>query len=297
MRYSLAFAAALGFAAAPMGAQTPDPSMVVSTTWLASHLNDPDLVVVSLQHSRDDYDEGHIPGARYAAFDGLTRTVNGVTFEMLEADSLSGYLRALGIDRNSHVVVESEMLPMATRMLATLVYAGVPHVSLLNGGAPQWVAEHRPMTKAAPTFEPSRFVATIDPFVVSADWVRDHLRAPRISLVDTRPDPEYLGGGERHGQSSRGHVPGARQLQWETMTSDMDNMTLKPIGDLQHMFAQRVAPGDTVVTYCAIGYRASATWFVAKYLGYPARFFDGSYQEWSRRGFPTDTARVALRKE
>jgi thiosulfate/3-mercaptopyruvate sulfurtransferase len=36
-----------------------------------------------------------------------------------------------------------------------------------------------------------------------------------------------------------------------------------------------------VVAYCHIGQQASLLWFVATYLGYEARIFDGSFQEWS----------------
>ena len=48
-----------------------------------------------------------------------------------------------------------------------------------------------------------------------------------------------------------------------------------------------VSSGDTVVTYCFIGYRASLSYFVSRWLGYPTRFYDGSYQDWAARGLPT----------
>lgn len=67
-----------------------------------------------------------------------------------------------------------------------------------------------------------------------------------------------------------------------------DGMTLlKPRAELERLFGARAAAGDTVVIYCWVGYRASATWFVAKYLGYDARMYDGSYQDWSQRALPT----------
>jgi thiosulfate/3-mercaptopyruvate sulfurtransferase len=62
---------------------------------------------------------------------------------------------------------------------------------------------------------------------------------------------------------------------------------LKPRAELERLYAERVKAGDSVVTYCWIGYRGSATWFVAHYLGYEARLYDGSYQDWSQRTLPT----------
>jgi thiosulfate/3-mercaptopyruvate sulfurtransferase len=61
---------------------------------------------------------------------------------------------------------------------------------------------------------------------------------------------------------------------------------LKPRAELEALFRERAAPGDTVITYCWVGYRASATWFVARALGYRAMMYDGSYQDWQQRGLP-----------
>jgi thiosulfate/3-mercaptopyruvate sulfurtransferase len=280
-----------------LGAQHPDPSLVVTTDWLAQHLTDPSVIVLDVDHDHADYARAHIPGAKYVDYTGITRDVDGRVFEMLDADSLSRMLGNLGITSNTHVIVTAPMLPMATRMLAALEYGGVEHVSLLDGGAAKWTAEHRPLTDAAPVIRAVEVhVAPRSRMIARADWVRAQLNKPGISFIDTRTDPEYNGSGERHGTMSRGHLPGARQLEWEQLTTGGDELQLKSLADLQKLYAERVHPGDTVVTYCAIGYRASATYFVARYLGYPAKLYDGSYQEWSALDYPTDTTRVALRR-
>jgi PAS domain S-box-containing protein len=54
-----------------------------------------------------------------------------------------------------------------------------------------------------------------------------------------------------------------------------------------HRLLEAVRAGDTVVTYCWVGYRASATYFAARLLGLDAKFYDGSYQDWQRRKLPT----------
>ena len=47
--------------------------------------------------------------------------------------------------------------------------------------------------------------------------------------------------------------------------------------------AAGVMPGETVVTYCRSGMQASFAYFVARYLGYDTKMYDGSFLDWSRR--------------
>jgi len=301
MSKSFAFALALvvGFVSRGAAAQQrPDTSLVVTTDWLAHHLDDPSVVLLAVEHDRDSYTHGHVPGARYVDYNSLTARVNGISTEMPSADSLARLLGALGVTPASHVVLYAHMLPMSARALVTLEYAGVRRVSLLDGGAERWMAEHRPMTDATPKFAATRFAANPErEMIASAAWVRSKLSKPGVSLIDTRTDPEYNGGGERHGGFSTGHLPGARQLEWEQLTAPDNELQLKDLAELRRLYAERVVPGDTVVTYCAVGYRASVTYLVARYLGYPVKLYDGSYDEWSKLGYPTDTARVSLRRQ
>jgi thiosulfate/3-mercaptopyruvate sulfurtransferase len=44
-----------------------------------------------------------------------------------------------------------------------------------------------------------------------------------------------------------------------------------------------VAPDRDIVVYCPTGVQASHLYYVARYLGYSPRLYDGSYLEWSRR--------------
>jgi thiosulfate/3-mercaptopyruvate sulfurtransferase len=185
------------------------------------------------------------------------------------------------------VVVYGAQGPMATRMLYTLSYLGHAKYSLLDGGLEQWKAEQRTVTKDVPVIVPGVMTPrTLRPVVADADWVLARLGKPGLALLDTRTTGEYNGTGNRSGMPSAGHLAGAVQLEWEQLFAD-GNVRLKPRAELERLYAERVKPGDSVVTYCWIGYRGSATWFVAHYLGYDARLYDGSYQDWSQRSLPT----------
>ena len=123
--------------------------------------------------------------------------------------------------------------------------------------------------------------------IATAEWLSPRVGRPGVSLIDTRTDGEYNGTGNRSGMPSAGHLDGARQLQWESLFEEGNGLLLKDRATLQRMYDERVRAGDTVVTYCWVGYRASATYFAARLLGLNAKFYDGSYQDWQQRKLPT----------
>jgi len=56
---------------------------------------------------------------------------------------------------------------------------------------------------------------------------------------------------------------------------------LKPEAELRKQFAAAGAkPGSKIISYCEVGNQASFVYFVARYLGYDARNYDGSFSEW-----------------
>ena len=53
---------------------------------------------------------------------------------------------------------------------------------------------------------------------------------------------------------------------------------------LKTRFAEAgVHDGQTVVTYCHVGQQATLVWFAARNLGFTARLYDGSFQDWAAR--------------
>lgn len=266
--------------AAPSG-----DSLVVTAAWLSARLEDPRVVVLHVSHE-DSYGQGHVPGARALAYDRIVTRQGELGSELPPLARLRDTFERLGVADSTHVVVYGDHAPMATRAIFTLAYMGHERVSLLDGGLAGWKAAGHPVTRARPRVERGRLTARqTAPVVADAPWVEARLGRSGVALVDTRSDGEYVGAGERHGMPSEGHLAGARQLEWEELFVD-GGTTLRPRDELRATFAERAAPGDTVVTYCWVGYRASATWFAARLLGYEARMYDGSYQDWSQRRLP-----------
>ena len=273
---------------------TPPPTdaMVVTTAWLAQHLHDPHIVVIEVTDERHQVIQsratpGHIPGSQDLPFTRIIVTRDGLDWELPPVDSLRSLFEALGVSDSSHVIVYAPELPMAARALMTLDYLGLKHFALLNGGLEKWVAEGRPVSPFRPANAHGHFTPHAHPeMVVTADRLSTSTGVRKLALIDTRSDVEYLGTGEHRGMPSHGHLQGARQLQWQQLTVQNSPALLLDHAQLASLFSARVPATDTVVTYCWVGYRASATYFVARYLGYPVRLYDGSYQDWLRRGLP-----------
>jgi thiosulfate/3-mercaptopyruvate sulfurtransferase len=53
--------------------------------------------------------------------------------------------------------------------------------------------------------------------------------------------------------------------------------------ELRALFTKAgVSAGQQIVTYCAVGMRASLMYFAAQAIGLPARVYVGSFSDWRR---------------
>ena len=287
--------AAGGFA--PASAQHESDSLIVSTGWLAAHLKDPNIVVLQIDAHMGKGDDvpfatEHIPGARELLLSSIAVDTNGLNSELPPVERLREAFESVGVSDSSHVVVYyvSEA-PTAARAVMTLDYLGHDRVSFLDGGLAKWRAEKRELTAKAATVARGTMHPRIRTNVIAdAPWIQERIGKPGLALIDTRTDGEYLGTGMRHGMPSTGHLYGARQLQWQQLfvgdSGSENGAPLKSPAELRKLYADRMQPGDTVVTYCWVGWRASATYLAARSLGLPVKLYDGSYEDWARRKLP-----------
>ena len=281
-------AAILAMSSRPAAAQkADDDSVIVSTAWLARHLSDPKLVVLYVGHDTADAKGDHIPGSRFVSYMDITAQRDGLGTELPPVDKLKDLFETAGVSSGSHVVIYGHMAPMASRAFFTLDYLGNVRASVLDGGLAKWKREGRAMGPVVTKVSRGSYSPKPRPeVVVDAAWIQPRLGKPGLSLIDTRTDGEYVGDGERHGMPSNGHLLGGRQLEWEQLFKNSDEGEFLDRAALAKLYSARVPAGDTVVTYCWVGYRASMTYLAARALGYPTRLYDGSYQDWSRRNLP-----------
>jgi thiosulfate/3-mercaptopyruvate sulfurtransferase len=273
----------LATVAGALGAQSRD-SMVVSTAWLADHLNDPNIVVLHVSSMRRDYTEGHIPGARFIWTDSYAPNTPDLATELPPVARLDSVLESLGVSDKSRIILYGgpSVTTMTTRLYLTLDYLGASsRTSMLDGGLTAWKAENRPTTTETPSVKRGSFTPHVNPAVVAnAEIVKGMIEQPGMRIIDARAQTFYNGQGG--GQPRPGHIPSALNIPFNSVFTDDGH--LKDRATLADIFKTAgVSSGDKVVTYCHVGQQATVVYFIARYLGYDAKMYDGSFQDWSGR--------------
>src|SRR5262245_33741816 len=261
-------------------------SMIVSADWLAKHLNDDSLVLLQVGDKKE-YEDAHIPGAQFIQLQDIsTPRGQGLILELPSVDQLKATFEKFGVTDKSRIIVYfgKDWVTPTARVFFTLDYLGLgDRTSVLDGGLPAWRAENRAVTAEVRAVKPGGFTPHPNSnLVVDAAWVNANLKKAGVAIVDARAAKFYTG--EDAGQMPRGgHIPGARSIPFSTVVDDKTNK-FKTADALRALFATAgVNENDSVATYCHIGQQASLLYFVARYLGYDAHLYDGSFQDWSQR--------------
>lgn len=268
------------------GEQGVRGSMIVSTEWLAQHLEDDSLVLLQVGE-KDEYVAGHIPGAQFITVaDISTPRGEGLSLELPPVAQLKTTFEKLGVSDKSRIVVyfSKDWVTPTARVFLTLTYLGLgERTSILDGGLPAWRAEKRPVTTEEDIVKMGNLTPQpIKQLVVDAAWVNANLNKPGVMILDARAPKFYTG--EDVGRMPRGgHLPGAKSIPFSSLVEDLNNK-FKSVETLRGLFnAAGVKKGDNVATYCHTGQQASLLYFAARYLGYDAHLYDGSFEDWSRR--------------
>ena len=271
----------------PMFAAYAHPERLVSTEWLARHLDDPALVVVESDEDVLLYETGHIPGA--VKVDWHLDLNDPVTRDYIDGEQFAALMSAKGIARDTTVVIYGDKSNWwAAYALWVFTLFGHTDVRLLDGGRAAWVAQGREMTTDVP--QPS---VTDYPLVERDDApiraFRDEVMAfLGGQLVDVRSPDEYTGRRTHmpdypeEGALRGGHIPGAQSVPWSRAAND--DGTFRPRAELEAIYQQEkgLTADEPVVAYCRIGERSAHTWFVLTHLlGFAdVRNYDGSWTEW-----------------
>jgi len=264
---------------------SPCVGPLVTTDWLAQQAVHSNVQVIEVDVSPTAYDAGHLPGA---VLWNVYRDLLQPNYRIIERDAFARLLGASGIGPGTRAVVYGYAASLAFWMMA---YYGHHRVSFLNGSRTKWIAEARPLTTEPPTLASRGYdVADLHPvredIRASRELVQDRLGDPGTRFMDVRSMAEYTG--ERfwpslppEGDQRGGHLPGAVLMPIEEAWAS--DGSFKPAAELRAQYAARgFSPDTEVITYCAVGGRASQAWLVLRYLlGYPrVRVYDGSWIEW-----------------
>jgi thiosulfate/3-mercaptopyruvate sulfurtransferase len=266
------------------------PEKLVTTQWVADHLDDPGVRIVESNEDLLLYSRGHIPGA--VQIDWVGDLNDPITRDYLNRAQFEDLMRRNGIANDTFVVFYGDKNNWwACYALWIFELFGHTRTAVMDGGRLKWEQEGRPMTREVPSLPKTEYHAQD-----RADYkirafredVLAHIAADR-PLVDVRSPGEYTGqlyhmeGYPQEGALRAGHIRGAVNVPWARAANPGDG-TFKPAEELRAIYEreQGLRSDDNVIAYCRIGERSSHTWFVLKYLlGYPnVRNYDGSWTEW-----------------
>jgi len=273
----------------PRFQQYAHPHLLVSTDWLAEHLDTAGLVVVESDEDVLLYDLGHLPGA--VKVDWHMDLNDPVTRDYLDGEAFARLMSERGITRDDTVVFYGDNFNWwAAYALWVFTLFGHPDVRLLDGGRKKWIDEGRPLVTEVPHRGRATYpVVERDDAPIRAfrDDVMRHVRGGG-RLVDVRSPQEYSGellhmpDYPQEGALRGGHIPGAANVPWKRAANE--DATFRAADELRAIYEteQGLSADQDVVAYCRIGERSSHTWFVLHHLlGYPrVRNYDGSWTEW-----------------
>jgi len=266
------------------------PEVLVSTDWVAQHLNDPKVRLVESNEDILLYDTGHIPGA--VKIDWTTDLNDQTVRDYVDSGRLQALLRSKGINNDTTIVFYGDKNNWwATYALWVLQLFGITNVKILDGGRLRWVDEGRPLSTEAPRHaEGNITVGERNDQRIRAfrEDVLEHLKT-KGQLVDVR-SPEEFRGEKTHmpeypqeGCLRGGHIPGAKSVPW-AKAIDPETHTFKSAAELKKLYEQDngLKKDQETIAYCRIGERSSHTWFALTYLlGFDrVRNYDGSWTEW-----------------
>lgn len=274
------------------------PTPLVSTEWLAAHLQEPLLRIVDAstylasagRNARAEYAAAHIPGSVFADIDALSDETAPFPHTLPAPDVLAARFAALGIGNEHAVVVYdgSGQHFSAPRVWWMLRSMGHTRVAVLDGGFPKWQREERPVTTEVPTPVPAQFTPRFD----AARWrdlhaMRANLASHAEQVVDARSSGRFTATeAEPRAGVRGGHIPGARNVHYASLVTAEG--TLRSPDALREIFStQGVQLDAPIVASCGSGLTACAVLLALDVAGAQhTALYDGSWTEW---GSQTDT--------
>jgi thiosulfate/3-mercaptopyruvate sulfurtransferase len=269
-----------------------NPDALVTTEWVAEHLQDPEVIVAEVDEDASAYHQSHISGA--VGFDWRADFQDPVRRTFLGPEGFAALMDSRGITNDAHVVLYGG----SNNWFAAYAYwyfkiYGHEKVSLMDGGRKRWEMQHREMTSDKTDRKPTSGYRTKRPNLglraLRDQVLKEFVGAPAgKGLVDVRSPEEFRG--ERlapehlPGESAMvpGHIPGAANIPW-SQAVNADTGAFKPDEELKDLYQSKGITSDKeVVAYCRIGERSAHTWFVLKeLLGFAnVRNYDGSWTEY-----------------
>lgn len=243
----------------------------------------PDAVtfIILEQASKQDFDQGHIPGSYWLDFK-LLQSSTSFPGMLPEAQQLSILFSEYGITKDTHIICsDGEGGGWAGRLIWVLDCLGHKHYSFLNGGLTAWRLAGLPCEIDQQPKHPSQYQASVyaDPYTATKEQILAGLNHKKQIVWDARSEDEFSG--KKTFSAKGGHIPSAIHYEW---TRALDKSNGLRIRDLQQLVQELSESGinqqHEIVTYCQSHHRSGFTYFLGKLLGFKVKGYAGSWSEW-----------------
>jgi len=265
------------------------PDVLVSTGWVADHLNEPNIRIVESDEDVLLYTQGHVPGA--VKIDWHTDLQDVIVRDYVDKERFAELCASKGISNDTTVVFYGDKNNWwACYAFWVFKLYGHENCLVMDGGRKRWELDNREWSRdPEPTYPKGNYTAKEPDLSIRAfrDEVLKHTRAGK-PLVDVRSPGEYSGETlhmpdyPQEGALRAGHIPGAVSIPWAKAANE--DGTFKSAGELEKLYCKenKLSRRGRTIAYCRIGERSSHTWFVLTYLlGFGnVKNYDGSWTEW-----------------
>jgi thiosulfate/3-mercaptopyruvate sulfurtransferase len=274
------------------------PEYLVDTDWLARHLADPNVIVLDcathlipdpkttyqVKPAREDFEQGHIPGAQFV---DMLRDVSDpsqrLRFMRQSPEDFASAMRRFGMNSATRVVTYSTAnVWWATRLWWLLHEFGHDNAAVLNGGWQKWRKEGRAVeTGPARPRPPGDYtVREVRNLMVGKDEVQRAIGDGAICTINALMPQQHTGsGGNSYGRPGR--IKGSVNLPAAHLLDPETNEFLPP-DELRRRFDAVGAMDRQVINYCGGGIAASADALALVMLGHKdVKLYDASLSEWA----------------
>lgn len=289
-----------------------NPQYLVTTEWLAAHLDDADVRILDVtamltgklenRAEEECYRASHIPGSLF--FD--VSTGKGVLSNQEESlpwmwpspDEITVTLAAAGVGPDTKVVLVARTpregidsgTMWCTRAWWTLHHYGVD-CAILLGGLERWEAEGLPLTDepspppVAPAFVPATgwesARATKDDVLAAVEGRNADGAAAPACLVDALPADSFEGTGTAYGPRA-GHITGAVNVPFRALIEAESAGFVEPAVMHERLTEAGLLEPRGVITYCGGAIAATVDAFALALFGKTnVSVYDASLMEWT----------------
>lgn len=268
-----------------------DPTTLVSTDWLAAHLNDPDLRIIDAswhmdaagRDARAEYEAAHIPGARFFDIDAISDSRSRLPHMAPPVEMFISRMRAMGIgDGHQVVVYDNSDVRSAARVWWIFRLMGKTDVAVLDGGLSKWQAEGREIEDMPPILRDRHMTVQRQAGLVrDVTQVAAASKLGDIEIIDARSPERFRGETDEPRPGLRsGHIPGSKNLPFGRLFN-ADGTMKDPDGLRAEFDAAGIDLTRPAITSCGSGITAATLTLALERLGHRNHsLYDGSWAEW-----------------